>query len=519
MVIELGRIMFSIFSQYNFIFYLRSMHYYPSLDEIEKSNDEDDVAAEKVASERKAAEATEAERLAAAERSATELERKAAEAPAAGGTSTNMPAVPHMDLTEQPLLILQALLPATVVANAIKSFWDEENRVAKGDLAALHQFMKAQNVGGVTRILAFNLPEVFNGWARLTATYLIEYSHVFMNTTVLQDRGFIKKVGRVLVERALMTNIPDGPHARLDYTLHDRAIPETHRTWTADIIDYLFFKSEWPWMSRYVHGWNRDLISRSENENFVALQANIENKQGINLDHVIIPPPRLSPPASPVVRSSKRRRSVSTQTSSSSSTSSSSTSKTSSTSTTRSTTSATSGGTSCDDAIRAGCVLPTAAPTPIRLWTRCGQRLMNAQPARCAGPATALTPNVPSNAERRLASRAAATAQTRPPYDPSVPPALLPDFKVVVDMPGGFEHFVVVWVRSGASLRDFRRAVCSATGMEPDAQMWPWSGSDLPELTETLHSVGVSHGDTIALRIRLRGGTNSPAKPAYTPRK
>ena len=159
-----------------------------------------------------------------------------------------------------------------------------------------------------------------------------------------------------------------------------------------------------------------------------------------------------------------------------------------------------------------------AAPAPIRLWTRWGPRWVNAQPARCAGPAAALTPNVASNAERRLASRAAATAQTRPPYDPSVPPALLPDFKVVIDMPGGFEHFVVVWVRSGASLRDFRRAVCSATGMEPDAQTWPWSGSGLPELTETLHSVGVCHGDTIALRIRLRGGTNSPAKPAYTPR-
>ena len=380
------------------------MPFYPSVEEIQKSNDEDDVAAEL---ERKAAEAAKAERLAAAQRAtAFEIERKAAEATAA----MNMPAIPHFNLTEQqrssfieradsddthlsdlrrkqcatgvlgllsclpncirpsPLTqvslpaILPALHPATVVANAIKSFWDEQNRAAKGDLAALHQFMKAQNVEGVTHILTFNLPEVFNGWAMVTATYLIEHSHVFMEDTLLQDRDFIKKVGRVLVERALLTFIPDGPHARLDYTCHDRAtILVTHRTWTADIIDYLFMVSEWPWMSRHVHGWTRDHTSRSETDSFIALQANITIKQGIDLDHVIIPPPRFKPPASPGVRSAKRRRSLSTQTSSSSRSSTSSTSKTSSTTTTSTTTSATSGGTSVggDDAIRAGCVLPS----------------------------------------------------------------------------------------------------------------------------------------------------------------
>ena len=50
------------------------MPFYPSVEEIQKSNDEDDVAAEL---ERKAAEAAKAERLAAAQRAtASEIERK-----------------------------------------------------------------------------------------------------------------------------------------------------------------------------------------------------------------------------------------------------------------------------------------------------------------------------------------------------------------------------------------------------------------------------------------------------------
>ena len=43
----------------------------------------------------------------------------------------------------------------------------------------------------------------------------------------------------------------------------------------------------------------RDFTSRSESDALAGLQANIEEKQGINLDHVLMPPPRLSPPASP----------------------------------------------------------------------------------------------------------------------------------------------------------------------------------------------------------------------------
>ena len=94
----------------------------------------------------------------------------------------------------------------------------------------------------------------------------------------------------------------------------------------------------------------------------------------------------------------------------------------------------------------------------------------------------------------RRAARASADAQQRPPGGGPL--------KVVVEMPGGAD-FQVIWAHAHLSLAAFRALVYTATGMEPDAQVWPWQGVDEQD---TLESVGVNYGLVVALKWRLRGG-------------
>ena len=80
----------------------------------------------------------------------------------------------------------------------------------------------------------------FEGWAKLTARYLIDHTEeIGVNNP--NDLNFVKKVGRVLVQRALLTSLRDGPHARRNETSSDRlTYTDDYRTWTGDMLDYIF---------------------------------------------------------------------------------------------------------------------------------------------------------------------------------------------------------------------------------------------------------------------------------------
>ena len=225
-----------------------------------------------------------------------------------------------------PQLHLPSCHPLTIVRVALDSFWDEANHEAKGDLIKLRSFMTQVDFLGVVDILQENLPPYFEGWAKLTARYLIDHTEeIGVNNP--NDLNFIKKVGRVLVQRALLTSLPDGPHAWKNETSSDRLnYTDDYRTWTSDMLDFIFQLGEWPWMHQHVHGWTRDYSAREE-EAFGALVKTM-NKKGIDLNHEVIHPPLLYPPRTPStsVSSRRKKRRRSSTTSSRSTTTSSSTS-------------------------------------------------------------------------------------------------------------------------------------------------------------------------------------------------
>ena len=190
---------------------------------------------------------------------------------------------------------LTSLTPTIVVGRELKMIWNIRNQQIDGDLKFLFHLIKSRDFTQIESFLQEPLGVACKDWISRNVQYFQFHIHSSMD-----DKTFAKKVGRILVERALFVHFPDGPYADQNNTWHDRIVLkgsfDTPSKWPEYFVDYLLQESFMPWMARHVSGWTRD--SDPNSKEFIeclALQDKIKTRYGVMFDHVQSSPPSTRP--------------------------------------------------------------------------------------------------------------------------------------------------------------------------------------------------------------------------------
>ena len=264
------------------------MHNYPSLEEMQKCTDEDDVAAEKVAAERKMAEATEAERLAAAERPLAELERKAAEAKSSPPLANSVP-FPHplVRLTQDMSIPAHCSCTEYVRIKTIDIMKKET-----GSLDVLMSMLASADPTNLQSIVDFIRPTSVDNSEDNFEAWAIDKAQFMYSEYIGQNRRTYNLCARFLVVQGLLTYYPRGPYYSFSVVEEKRdalkkgSIQDHHFYWPDNIVDFLLQNTAYPWMALHVEGQERNLDPTSKEFKKCVTIEDSANKSGALLHSV-----------------------------------------------------------------------------------------------------------------------------------------------------------------------------------------------------------------------------------------